>query len=121
MESHHAFQTQRCPPSHDTKTEQFKVTNWPTCEAGLRHRGSVVFWLSVDAISGWYADRRRTPGGQPRYSDLAIETALMASLLVLMGVDLPVPDCHRRCHAASATRTGREVCVLCIDVYYYKG
>ncbi|MHC5232963.1 hypothetical protein [Brucella sp. LJL56] len=60
---------------HTTPRQQFKVTNWPTCEAGLRQRSSITFWLSEDAISRWYADRRRMPGGQPPYSDLAIEAA----------------------------------------------
>jgi len=56
----------------------------------------------------WDAPRRKTRGGQARYSDLAIETALtlgcvfgmrlrqteglMNSVFDLMGLDIPVPD-----------------------------
>ena len=65
-------------------------------------------WVSEEAINGWKAAPRTTPGGQPAYSDLAITTALMlravfrlalrqtegliASVLRLLGIDLPVPD-----------------------------
>ncbi len=87
---------------------KFKVTNWPEYEAGLRRRGSLMLWVTEEALAGWQAPRRTTRGGQPRYSNLAIETVLtlgcvfglrlrqseglMLSLLDLMGLDLPVPD-----------------------------
>jgi hypothetical protein len=44
--------------------------------AGLRARGSLVLWFSEAAIKAWRAAPRTTRGGQPRYSALAIETAL---------------------------------------------
>ena len=87
---------------------KFKLTNWPEYEAGLRRRGSLTVWLTPEALSGWQAPKRKTRGGQPRYSDLAIETALtlglvfglrlrqaesfLASVLQLMGLDLAIPD-----------------------------
>lgn len=87
---------------------KFKVTNWREYEAGLRRRGSLTLWLTPEALSCWQAPKRTTRGGQPRYSDLAIETALtlglvfglrlrqteglLTSVLKLMGLDLPVPD-----------------------------
>lgn len=87
---------------------KFKVTNWPEYEAGLRRRGSLTLWLTEEALARWHAPRRTTRGGQPRYSDLAIEAVLTlgcvfglrlrqseglaTSLLDLMGLDLPVPD-----------------------------
>jgi hypothetical protein len=71
-------------------------------------RGSLTIWFSEEAIAAWRAAPRTTPGGQARYSDLAIETTLIlrtvfhqplrqteglvGSLLELMGLDLPVPD-----------------------------
>jgi Transposase DDE domain len=33
-------------------------------------------WLDEAALAGWQAPRRTTPGGQPRYSDPAIELVL---------------------------------------------
>jgi hypothetical protein len=87
---------------------RFRVTNWSSYEAGLRRRGSLTFWVDEDAIAGWRAALRTTPGGQAHYSDLAIETALLVRLvfhqplrqtegllgplLQLLGFDLPVPD-----------------------------
>ncbi|QTO52675.1 IS5 family transposase [Burkholderia latens] len=85
-----------------------RVTNWPEDEAGLRSRGSLTLWITPEALAQWRAPRRTTPGGQPRYSDRAIETALMlgsalrmrlrqaegllGSVLRLMSLTLPVPD-----------------------------
>jgi hypothetical protein len=87
---------------------KFEVTNWAEYEAGLRLRGSLTLWMTAEALSSWQAPKRKTRGGQPRYSDLAIETTLMLGLvfglrlrqteglltsaLQLMGLDLPVPD-----------------------------
>jgi hypothetical protein len=55
---------------------KFKVTNWAEYEAGLRRRGSLTLWITPEALSSWQAPKRTTRGGQPRYSDLAIKTAL---------------------------------------------
>lgn len=87
---------------------KFKVTNWAEYEAGLRRRGSLTLWMTPEALSSWQAPKRTTRGGQPRYSDLAIETALtlglvfglglrqtegpLISVLKLMSLDLAVPD-----------------------------
>ena len=65
-------------------------------------------WLSPDAIASWEPEAGGRRGGQWRYSDVAIETALtlrlffhlplrqaegfLTSLFRLMGLDLPAPD-----------------------------
>src|SRR6187431_747519 len=93
---------------HRISRTRYTVTNWKAYEAGLRQRGSLTIWFSEEAIAAWRAVSRTTPGGQARYSDLAIETSLIlravfhqplrqteglvGSLLELMGLDLPVPD-----------------------------
>ena len=93
---------------HHIGKMKFKVANWAEYEAGLRRRGSLTLWITPEALSSWRAPKRTTRGGQPRYSDLAIETALtlgvvfglrlrqteglLASVLNLMGLDLAVPD-----------------------------
>src|ERR1039458_806111 len=85
-----------------------RVTNWREYDAALRNRGSLTIWFTPDAIAGWKAQPRTTPGGQPHYSDLAIETALtlravfrlalrqseglIGSIMGLLEIDLPVPD-----------------------------
>ena len=59
----------------------YKVTNWKAYEAGLRQRGSLTIWFSEEAVAAWRAAPRATPGGQARYSAVAIETALMVRLV----------------------------------------
>ncbi|MBK3745920.1 hypothetical protein G3A39_43010 [Paraburkholderia aspalathi] len=112
---------------HKIPKQKYRITNWAQYEAGLRQRGSITFWMSDEAVSGWYAARRTTPGGQPCYSDLAIKTALMCgivfnqplrqteglmiSLFKLLRVDLLVPDhttLSRRCTTLSVGRTARH-------------
>lgn len=93
---------------HHIGKMKFKVTNWAEYDAGLRQRGNLTVWVTSEAVDGWAAPRRKTRGGQKRYSDLAIETALtlglvfglrlrqaegfLTSVLRLMGLDLAVPD-----------------------------
>ena len=60
---------------------KFQVANWREYEAGLRRRGSLTLWLTPEALSSWRAPKRTSRGGQPRYSDLAIETALTLGLV----------------------------------------
>ena len=85
-----------------------RVTNWPAYEAGLRRRGELAIWLDEAALSNWNAPRRMTRGGQPLYTDMAIELVLTLrlvfhlalrqaegfarSVLRLLGLDLSVPD-----------------------------
>src|SRR5271169_1613303 len=59
------------PTPHSTS-----VTNWRDYDTALRNRGSLTIWFTDEALAGWKAQPRTTPGGQPHYSDLAIETAL---------------------------------------------
>ena len=66
---------------HRVPKQLWRVTNWPAYEAGLRRRGDLTFWLDETAVAGWQAPRRSTPGGQPQYSDLAIELALTRRLV----------------------------------------
>jgi hypothetical protein len=93
---------------HRIPRARYRVTNWPAYEAGLRRRGDLTLWLDEAAVAGWSAPKRSTPGGQPIYSDLAIELVLSlrlvfhlalrqaeafaGSVLRLLGLDLSVPD-----------------------------
>jgi hypothetical protein len=93
---------------HHIPKPRYQVTNWPEYDAALRQRGSLTVWFSEAAIAAWRAERRSTPGGQPRYSALAIATALTlravfrlalrqtegltGSIMRLLGLDLAVPD-----------------------------
>jgi hypothetical protein len=93
---------------HHIPRARYRVQNWPAYEAGLRQRGDLTLWLDEDALAGWQAPRRSTPGGQAWYSDAAIELVLMlrlvfhlplrqaegfaAGVLRLLGQELRVPD-----------------------------
>ena len=87
---------------------KYRIRNWREYERGLRSRGDVTIWLSKDAIAAWIPPKNGLRGGQRRYSNLAIRTALtlrvvfgrplrqtegfLDSLLSLMSRDLKAPD-----------------------------
>ena len=95
----------RVHPNYKTR---YRVTNWRDYEQGLVQRGDVTIWLSPHVIEAWKAKPSGRRGAQPKFSDLAIETALtmrlvfhlplrqaegfLGSLFKLMGIDLEVPD-----------------------------
>ena len=92
-------------PTYKTK---YRVANWPAYNRALVRRGDVTVWLSSEAITAWTPRRSGRRGGQRRYSDLAIETALTLRLLYhlplrqaegflhalfgMMRLDLSAPD-----------------------------
>lgn len=87
---------------------KYRVTNWSEYDRGLVRRGDVRFWVDQAVIDGWVAPIRQTPGGQRRFSNLAIEATLILgavyrlplrqtegfvrSLLYLMDAGIPAPD-----------------------------
>jgi hypothetical protein len=96
----------------------------------------LTVWFTAEAIAAWRAEPRATRGGQPRYSALAITTALtlravfrlalrqteglIASILALLGLDLAVPDhstLSRRAETLEVARprSGREPVHLLVD------
>ena len=93
---------------HPTYKTQYRVENWPAYNQALVRRGDLTVWLSSEAIAAWTARRSGRRGGQRRYSDLAIETALtlrlishlplrqaegfLHALFGIMRLDLSVPD-----------------------------
>jgi hypothetical protein len=84
-----------------------RVTNCGEYDESLRQRGDLTVWISDDALAVWLAPPRTTPGGQPVFSDLAIEICLtlrmvfkqplrqtqglMRSIAKLLGVEITVP------------------------------
>ena len=48
--------------------------------------GAVTVWFTDDAIAAWQAAPRTTPGGQPHYSDLAVETVLALALRLTLEI-----------------------------------
>jgi hypothetical protein len=95
--------------SHLKYTKQrYRVRNWREYEAGLRKRGDLTLWFSEEVIAAWRAPTGEKPGGQPVYSDLAIEAGLTVRLVYglalrqtdgflqsisrLLDLDLRIPD-----------------------------
>ncbi|MCP3917445.1 MAG: IS5 family transposase [bacterium] len=95
----------RVHPKYKTK---YCVANWREYEQGLVQRGDITVWMSPDAIAAWRPRPDGRRGGQRKYSDLAIETALtlrvvfhlplrqtegfLRSIFGMMGIDLCAPD-----------------------------
>ena len=89
---------------HRIPKQRHRITNWAAYDAALRARGSLTVWFTAEAIAAWQAEPRTGCGGQPRYSGLAIATALtlravfrlalrqteglIGSILRLLGLDL---------------------------------
>ena len=120
---HNAAQRHRIPRA------QYRVRNWREYDVGLKRRGDLTFWLDEATLAKWQAPRLTTPGGQARYSELAIELVLMlrlvfhlalrqaegfaASVLRLLRPDLAVPDhirLSRRSRAFAARRPSVAPC-----------
>ena len=58
------------------KRFRYKLKNWSEYNKSLIERGSLTVWLSEEVIEQWAYQGPRKRGGQMRYSDLAIQTAL---------------------------------------------
>ena len=56
--------------------KRYRVTNWAEYTEILRRRGDLTIWVTDDTLKHWRAPRRTTPGGQRKYSNIAIETCL---------------------------------------------
>jgi hypothetical protein len=103
---------------HKIPKSRYRVTNWREYDAALVRRGSLTVWVTQEAIAAWHAPASRKRGGQPVYSDIAIETGLalrlvlhqplrqaegaLRSIAVLLGVDIAIPD-----HTTLSRRGGR--------------
>ncbi|EDQ02928.1 hypothetical protein DSM14862_04040 (plasmid) [Sulfitobacter indolifex] len=61
--------------------QKLQVTNCAECDESLRQHGDLTVWISDDALAVWSAPPRTTPGGQPVYSDLAIEMCLQLRMV----------------------------------------
>ena len=72
---HNAARRHHIPPA------RCRVTNWPAYAAGLRRRGDLTLWRDEAALAGWAAPKRSNPGGQPLYSERAIELVLTLRLV----------------------------------------
>ncbi len=93
---------------HSKYKTKYRVGNWAEYDRAVVQRGDITLWTSTDATHAWKPVPSGRRGGQRKFSDHAIETALMLRLvfklplrqaegflrsaLSLMGVDLEAPD-----------------------------
>ena len=103
----------RVRPKYKTK---YRVQNWSAYDRALVRRGDLTIWFTPESIDAWEPRSTGRRGGQQKYSDLAIETALtlrlvfnlplrqteglLNSILRLMGLEIQAPDhttLSRRC------------------------
>jgi hypothetical protein len=95
----------RVHPKYKTK---YRVSNWAEYDRALVQRGDITLWFAPDAADSWTPRPSGKRGGQRKFSDQAIETALvlrivfnlplrqaegfLRSVLSLMTLDLESPD-----------------------------
>jgi IS5 family transposase len=93
---------------HPTYKTKYRVANWTSYDRALVGRGDITLWVSPEAIDAWEPVGVGTRGGQQKYSDVAIETALtlrlvfhlplrqaegfLQSLFGILGIELDAPD-----------------------------
>ncbi len=70
-------ETHKSAYRHPKYKTSYRVKNWPEYETSLRNRGDITVWLSRDAVDAWTPPKNGKRGGQPLYSDLAIETFIL--------------------------------------------
>src|SRR5690348_14747573 len=102
---------------HKIPKARYRVANWPEYDAALVRRGSITVWLTEEAVEAWHAPSTGERGGQPVYSEIAIETGLalrlvfhqplrqteglLRSIAAVLHVDIRVPD-----HTTLSRRSG---------------
>lgn len=100
--------SKKAKPSNKKQKKKYRIKNWSQYNESLKQRGSLEVWISDTALEKWTAQPTGKRGGQPTYSDFAIETAarlgavfrqrlrqtegLLTSIFKLMGITLQVPD-----------------------------
>src|SRR5215207_5151880 len=93
---------------HRIPKARYRVKNWRDYDAALRRRGDLTVWVTPAAMAAWSPPRNGRRGRPQRYLAIAVETGLMlglafgrpwrqtegmlASIMRLLGLDLPVPD-----------------------------
>ena len=93
---------------HKIPKARYRVKNWRDYDAALCRRGDLTVWVTPAAMAAWTPPRNDRRGRPQKYSEIAVETGLMlrlafgrpwrqtegmlASIMRLLGLDLPVPD-----------------------------
>ena len=100
---------------------RYRIRNWQEYNRALVGRGNLTLWVEERAVGAWHESRARMGRGRRRlYSDLAVACALTlrevyhlplraaqgltASVLRLLGADLPAPHYSTLSRRAAALR-----------------
>jgi len=94
----------RVHPKYKTK---YRVSNWAEYDRALVQRGDITLWFSPDAADSWTPGPSGKRGGQRKFSDQAIETALVLRLVF----NLPVCSYYSS-HCRDQIATLREMAGL---------
>ncbi len=110
---------------HPTYKTKYRVSNWADYDRTLVQRGDITLWISTDAMDAWKPAPSGRRGGQKKFSDHAIETALilrlvftlplrqaegfLRSVLSLTGVDLDAPDHTTLSRRSQHLQVGRHL------------
>ena len=66
---------------HKFRKKRYRVKNWTGYNESLRKRGDVTVWFAADVSGLWAAPRRKSRGGQAKYSEMAITMCLTLSVV----------------------------------------
>ena len=76
--SHDLGMKSKVHPKYKTK---YRVGNWAEYDRALVQRGDITLWISTGAIDAWRPAPSGRRGAQRKFSDDAIETALILRLV----------------------------------------
>src|SRR3954466_172291 len=68
------------PRRHKIPRARYKVRNWPEYDRALQQRGSLMVWVTPEALAAWHPPRTGQRGRPRDYSDAAIETGHLLRL-----------------------------------------
>lgn len=102
------------------KKVRYRVRNWREYNDSLVKRGSITLWISEEDIGTWKPDNTGKRGGQPRYTDGAIQCMVMVrsvfhlplrategfvnSVFKLIDLELDVPDYSTICRRSKCLK-----------------
>ncbi len=110
---------------HKIPKARYRVQKWRDYDAALRRRGDLTVWVTPAAMAAWTPPRSGQRGRPQQYSTIAVETGLLlrlafgrpwrqtegmlASIMGLLGLDLPVPDHTTFSRRSAGLNVGKAV------------
>jgi transposase len=73
------------PRRHKIPKAKYKASNWREYDQALQQRGSLMVWVTPEALVAWVPEKTGRRGRPTSYADIVIETAVMLRLAFLVG------------------------------------